>query len=493
MISNPYLLTIISGILLLLSFPPFNLHFLVWIALVPFLYAIVNTKFKKEKRLGLVFHKASILGGLLGIVFYFGTLYWFYTIFKFSAIALILILCFYLYFYAYLLNFMLSNYKNKFAIIYLPSILWVAIEYIKSEGWWLKFSWINLGYSQHNFLPILQFAGIFGQYGISLLIVLVNSIIVFLIINKKNKEFIRNTLIALFLFISLILFFGYNSLKEIYNPNIKIGLVQDESSEFSVYESLSQQFPEDTNFILWPEYSVPEFLDKNNILLDKIRNLTKKKNSYLILGSKDESETYSSKLKASIMRKQGYPEEDINKIFKYYNTAFLFSPEGKPIGRYYKMNPIQFFADGVPGKNFSVFETNFGKISIMICYDADYSYVARNLVKNGAEILFIPTYDAMRWTGLQHKQHSAMTSMRAVENGRFIARSATSGISQIIDPKGRITSSIDIGKSNTITTGFIEKLDKKTFYTKYGFILPYICIAISLIFCIYFLKNKKKN
>ena len=481
-ILNPYLLTILSGILLLLSFPPFNLHFLVWIALVPFLYAILNIK--KEFK-----NKIPLLGGLLGIIFYFGSLYWLFAIFKSFAIILILILCTYLYLYAFILNFMLSKSENKFTILYLPSILWIAIEYIKSEGWWLKFSWMNLGYSQHNFLPILQFASIFGQYGLSFLIVLVNSVIIFLIINRKRK-LVRNTLIIFSLLSTAILLFGYNSLKETYNPPIKVGLVQDESSEFPVYESLSKQLPNDVNFILWPEYAVPEFLDENTELLTRISNLTKAKNSYLILGSMDESETYSREVKANAMGKLGYPEDIIKKTFKYHNTAYLFSPEGVNLGRYYKMNPIQFFADGVAGKSFSVFETTFGDIGIMICYDTDYSYVARNLVKNGAQLLFIPNYDSIQWSELQHKQHSAMTSMRAVENRRFIARSSTSGISQIIDPKGRITNTIELSKSG-ITTGFIEAIDAKTFYTNYGFVLPYICTAFSLIFVVCMFIRKK--
>jgi apolipoprotein N-acyltransferase len=175
-------------------------------------------------------------------------------------------------------------------------------------------------------------------------------------------------------------------------------------------------------------------------------------------------------------------------MFKFHNTAYIFAPDGRALGKYYKANPIQFFADGVAGKEFPTFATRFGRAGVFICYDADYSYVARRITRNGAEILFIPTFDHMSWGALQHKQHSAMTSMRAVENGRYIARATTSGVSQIVDPNGRVIDSIGIGESNAIV-GLMEPLDTLTFYTRFGFTLPYLCIAISLAIFFYAATN----
>ena len=155
------------------------------------------------------------------------------------------------------------------------------------------------------------------------------------------------------------------------------------------------------------------------------------------------------------------------------------------------MNPIQFFKDGYAGKNYSVFKTDYADIGILICYDMDYSFVSRNIVRNGAEVLFIPTYDAMWWGELQHIQHSTMTLMRAVENKRFVIRTASSGISQIVDPNGRVLKSIGIGDSD-IEIGKVQKISEKTFYTNYGFLFPFICIIfLIIIFILVFLRNKK--
>jgi apolipoprotein N-acyltransferase len=457
---NPFLLAIISGVLCILSFPPFNLSFLIWVALIPLIYAIVITPYEKKKIFGITYYVAPLIGFIFGLVFYVGTLYWIYNVFGLFGFLLILILCIYPYIFSYLLNYSYHKLNKEILIIFLPVILWTAIEFIKSEPIWLKFTWMNLGYTQHNFLPILQFANIFGQYGLTALILIVNSIIVYILINQNNRKNIAKSIIALTLIFLFVLSYGFIQLNTKYSPNVTVVLIQDESSEFSVYNNLISEIIENVNFILLPEYALIEYLNENEDRLNQIKNITNQYDSYFIVGSK-------------------YKVNN-SKGLGYYNTAYLFNPNGVIIGKYNKMNPIQFFNDGDPGKEFSVFDSKYGKVGILICYDMDYSYVARNIVKNGAEFLFIPTYDAMRWSEVQHKQHSAMTSMRAVENGRFIARTASSGISQIIDPNGRTTQEIEIGKSD-IAIGSIQQISNQTLYTKMGFLLPFFCIILSLI------------
>jgi apolipoprotein N-acyltransferase len=477
---NPYLLTLVSGVLLLLSFPSFDFHFFIWFALVPFFCALANCRAGKHKKWGVVYRDAQLLGALVGIVFYYGSLYWIFNILGILAAFLISVLCLYVLIFAHILKFILKRARTGFALLYAPPLLWTAMEYFKSEGWWLKFSWMNLGYSQHNFLPTLQFAGILGQYGISFMIVLVNSAIASLIVHRKDKRMVTASLAVLGLSAGIMALVGACSLREHYAPNISVGLVQDESSDFSAYARITRQLDTATQFVLWPEYAVPEFLEEEPDLVNRLSELARQENSYLILGGKSRAQEYSSELRARLMKRRGYQTAEIDSILKFYNTAFLFSPDGRIVGKYHKTNPIQFFSDGVAGKTFPVFETEFGKVGILICYDADYSYVARRLAQNGAEMLFIPTYDAVHWSALQHKQHSAMSSMRAVENGRFVARATTSGISQIIDPKGRITQSLGIGETG-VTTGSIQRIQGMTFYTRYGFVFPYVCIIASLL------------
>ena len=332
----------------------------------------------------------------------------------------------------------------------------------------------------HNIFCIMKYVAnadkILGQYGITALVVLINSIIVFCILNRKNKRLVLQMIVFLVIIFSLVILYGYQKLQTDYEPEVKVALIQNESSSLSVHKSIIDKVPLDIDIILLPEYALPEYLEDDDGLLSEIKNITTTKDTFLITGSKDRLQ-----------------DNKDSSGLGYYNAAYLFDPQGEIVGKYYKMNPIQFFNDGDPGQEYSVFNTSLGNIGMLICYDMDYSYVARNIVRNGAEMLFIPTYDALRWGESQHRQHSAMTSMRAVENGRFIARTTTSGISQIIDPNGRILEKIGIGES-TVKTGYIQPIKKRTFYSDFGYLFPYLCVCFSIIFLIFsFLKRTKKQ
>jgi predicted amidohydrolase len=75
-----------------------------------------------------------------------------------------------------------------------------------------------------------------------------------------------------------------------------------------------------------------------------------------------------------------------------YNVAALIGPDGKLVGKYRKVClPRDEIADGVaPGKEYPVFETRFGKMGMMVCYDGFFPEVARELSNAGAEVVAWP-------------------------------------------------------------------------------------------------------
>ncbi len=113
---NPYLLTMASGVMLVLMFPPFDLHFLAWIALVPFFLAVVSSPFEKKKIWKLTYRPAPALGLMIGAVFCYGTLHWLYNIFGVAALFLIAIPCLFFFLYAFILKFILSRWKHELAL-----------------------------------------------------------------------------------------------------------------------------------------------------------------------------------------------------------------------------------------------------------------------------------------------------------------------------------------------------------------------------------------
>lgn len=136
----------------------------------------------------------------------------------------------------------------------------------------------------------------------------------------------------------------------------------------------------------------------------------------------------------------------------FHNTALVIDPNGTLVGAYYKSHPIQFFSDGVPGHDFPAFTTPVGHLGLAICYDFDFASTALKLVHNGADVLLVPTFDAMEWGDLQHTQHARMAQARAAETDRWVIRATSSGVSQVITPDGNNAAVIPTQSDGVIVT-----------------------------------------
>jgi predicted amidohydrolase len=111
-----------------------------------------------------------------------------------------------------------------------------------------------------------------------------------------------------------------------------------------------------------------------------------------------------------------------------YNTAVLIDREGRVAGKYRKVYlPREEIEGGLtPGNHYPVFETDFGKVGLMICWDVQYSDPARGLALAGAELILLPI-----WGG-----NETLGKARAIENHVFLASSGYDYPTTILDPNG---------------------------------------------------------
>jgi len=113
---------------------------------------------------------------------------------------------------------------------------------------------------------------------------------------------------------------------------------------------------------------------------------------------------------------------------RIYNTAVLIGRDGSLAGRYHKMSlPDEEIEGGItPGADSPVFETDFGRVGLMICWDSSYPEVARTMAARGAEVLFLPI-----WGGVEQ-----LVQARAIENQVFVVASGFDFRSGIFDRRG---------------------------------------------------------
>ena len=113
-----------------------------------------------------------------------------------------------------------------------------------------------------------------------------------------------------------------------------------------------------------------------------------------------------------------------------FNTAVLIDRNGNFAGKYRKVSLPQEEIDGgiTPGNSFPVFDTDFGKIGLMICWDVTFPEPARVLAQKGAEIIFLPI-----WGG-----DTILTKARAIENQVYVVSSTYDMISAVFDQEGKV-------------------------------------------------------
>jgi predicted amidohydrolase len=131
----------------------------------------------------------------------------------------------------------------------------------------------------------------------------------------------------------------------------------------------------------------------------------------------------------------GLLERDRHLVF---NVAVLLGPDGKVAGKYRKASlPRSEIEGGItPGKDYPVFDTRFGKLGMMVCYDGFFPEVARQLGEHGAEVIAFPVWGC----------NPTLAAARACENHVFLVSSTYSDISNnwmpsaIFDREGRVIS-----------------------------------------------------
>lgn len=510
--SRDILLSAASGVLIALSFPKFSLSPLAWVGLVPLL---ITLKDKEQKG-------AFWFGWLAGLVFFLITINWVtITMHNYGKVpmpvsyAIMFLLALYLGLYTAIFAYLYNMTKEGSPIIRLivgPCIL-TALELLRNY-FITGFPWALLGYSQYEFLEIIQIADITGVYGVSFLIVMVNIAITEIALSikkrgRKEKGHYKN-LIALLaipvLLFTTIYIYGYIKLSsnknDANNQKIKVGLLQGNIDQgvkwdvkfkretIDIYLNLSKKAKaEGAELIIWPETAAPFFFEQEREYQKMLTDFARENNIYLLFGS-----------------------PAIKDYDKLLNRAYLISPNGEILSRYDKMHLVPFgeyvpltkllffinkmvegIGDFISGEEYTVMKTDGGRFGVVICYEIIFPELVRKFVKKDANFMVTITNDAWFGKSSAPYQHFSMAVFRAIENRVPVVRAANTGISGTIDSSGRIKKTTDIFVETHITDEIeISKDHKKSFYTKFGDIFSYIC-AVSVI-CFFgwpFIKKRK--
>ena len=347
--------------------------------------------------------RAFYFGLATGFLCYAPQLFFFWRIFNVAAVVLWLVLAFWVGLFTAIVCGTIRRW-GKVKAAWLIPFVWTGIEYFRSELYYLKFSWLNIGY-----LSTFS-SGLFGMYGFGFLVF---AIVIGLFYARLIQiRLIEAFFIVVFIFPLIWIFLLPVLAKaKIYSrpPVSLVGVQMEFPPENVIPKILDQALAKNTNasiFVL-SEYTLDG--PPPNALKDWCRSRAR----FLVVGGKD-------------------PVGSNN----YYNTAFVIGTNGEIVFKQVKSVPIQFFKDGVRAPEQKVWNSPWGKIGICVCYDLSYTRITDELVRQGAQLLIVPTMDVLEWGRHQHELHARVAPVRAAEYGLPIFRVTSSGISQAITGRG---------------------------------------------------------
>jgi len=540
---SAWLLILLSAGLQIVVFPLPNLYFLTWAAVAPLLVALLRAQQPDTLQLvaGVKLlparpGQAFLLAYVCGVLWYAGTCYWIYNTMRqyggvgtLAALGLLFLFCLYLALYHGLFGLLiglLANTPPRFGsqpgrgevsgpsfftrrVLLLSPFLWVAVELARTRI--TGFPWDLLGITQVDNIPMSRIATVTGVYGLSFEIMVVNTAMAaaFLIGSgrgqRKRSPLLLATIAAVVALqagrwisppaspadrsarlvqANIPILLGGDWTKEYFEGTLRdLSLVSlNTQNPASPSPSPSSQAPASpSDLIVWPESPAP-FYTTDPAFRDAVSNIAREAQTSMLVGSLG-------------IRNAGETPERATQL---YNSASLVSPAGEWVGRYDKMHLVPFgeyvpfkrvfgFAGGLTKEvgDFSAGNSRVplpaggSKLGVFICYESIFPDEVRQLAANGAEVFVNVSNDGWYGDSGAYAQHLKQARMRAVENNRWLLRDTNTGVTAVIDPYGRVVSTIP-RKIRAALEARYALTNVTTFYTRHGDWFAYLCAIISV-------------
>ncbi len=524
---KPIWLCILSGLLLGFSFPPFNFYITVFAGLVIFLHVIDETVTFKSyfRRAYVVFFVCDLIA--VSWLIYSGLRE---NADIFLCISGVLVQLFHPLFYVIPLSlFHFVQRKRKIhpvLKILFFAVIYTSADYLNNLSQF-SFPWILLGNSFTYQLHKIQIVEIVGVFGLSLWAAGLSAVIYYYYRKLYSSDFcIRSpktiTAIIVILFIYFVpdlytfLFVNKTLQENIGDRKVNIGIVQPNVDPWVKWGGKQDNLVSDylneirdikkkdssIELIMFPETAIPFYIlnSSYNEKYMRFANLVDSLNTPLLIGA-PYYETYKNKSDAPLDARKYDTAGDI--LYDAYNSALFILPHvSKDSIPIYKKMKLVIGAERIPyqekllwlsnlvswgtgisawqvGKDTLVFHNKDYKFNSAICYESVYPAFFANYVDKGAQFCSIITNDGWWWKFFGTVQHQQYAILRAIENRRWIARSANTGISCFIDPYGNVFDKTPIYENAEIIKTIGLRTDK-TFYTTHADLIPIICIYISL-------------
>lgn len=425
------------------------------VSLIPFLAVMPYTKTRK-----------AVLYSAILSIFSFTGVYWLKEFSIKNCVIIFFFAFLFLLAFSLITNILTKKTKSHLLAVFIPALAWVILLQVY---YFLLVGDYALELSQFYLLsaPLIWFIG--GR-GITFLIVLLGSCTARLIV-KKEKEIMILFAILLLVFGCCFIFTKFSYANE--GTSLRVAVVQGNIQKdagwvsenidevFSIYMNLTNKALEyNPKLVVWPEGALYTDISKKFYLMNALQDFSNKTGVSIIAGSVTFLENGKKK-----------------------NTVFIFAPD-RSINRYDALRPFLLDKSFIKGSEKADFWVNNSRIGMIACYEEVEPYIPAEQASSGAEF-FVSTANNHLFRNGRLQMASYLSRLRAMENYRYFVRAATTGISQIINPYGRIIASVPAEKEG-FAVAEIKLIKRNTFYSVNGEI---IIIAVELVLAAFLIKS----
>jgi apolipoprotein N-acyltransferase len=497
------LLAIASGVALALAFPLYDLSILGWIAPAILIVAVMNATPRF----------AFLLGWLQGAAFYSLSVPWFYTVMRqygplpvpqagaVFALVIFVTALFHATFACAVAWICRSSITR--ACVAAP-FLWVAMEFGMMHLPAIGFPWNLLGYVASGNLAFVQLTAVTGIFGLSLLVASYNALIAWVALGFLNGER-RGLVLWSVKTIALIIIAlvgpmlvpqaKADHMAHLVQTNFPVATsypanwMQTHADEMDDLARTSiDAAQKEPGVVVWPEVPAPFSLQDANFLARATQIARGAKDGFLV----------------GVLDWKPLPGGGIGAN----NSAALLGPDGAldfiydkihlvPFSEYVPWRKWFFFAkdltgligDFQHGSQYKVGSANGGSFGVYICYEGIFPNEIRRFTLAGAQVLINISDDGWFGGSGAPEQHVAMERVRAVENRRWVLRDTNTGITESVDPYGRIVARLPANIRAELDAPYAFR-SGLTPYVRWGDWLPELCVILALVLL---LLGKRQN
>lgn len=392
---------------------------------------------------------------------------------------------------------------------FLQAAVWVCYEYFLKSNGFLAFSYGNMGYSQYGFLPFIQIADTVGVWGVSLMVVIPSALIGnafasgLASLRESWRHYAWSGAAYGLLFIGVVVYGLSFQVDTRGDRQWKVALVQQNvdpwKGGYAAYRQsldvLEKQslavLRENPEIVIWSETSFVPAIDWHTRyrpdtetygLVKELRAFLAAQQVPFVVGNDDgqlkrveEGQEVRVDYNASILFDKDRIVDTYRKIHLVpFTESFPFEKTLPVIYNWLKSADTHFWEKGTVA---TVFEAGGVRFSTPICFEDTFGYLCRRFVAEGADVLVNITNDSWSFSVPCEMQHMTTALFRAVENRRSLVRSTNGGMTNIIDPNGRILGSLPPFAEGHLVGTVPVHTGAATLYTRWGDWFPWVLLA----------------